>query len=208
MNPTAFYATLGALVNSVLLRVLTEIEDQEDISEEESIRLNKLCKSLHELETLFVGDNGSVRLCTALPTLLTSSSRRSDVRCRSGSNSSSSLSCSRPRWYVRSDVRHSDTTHRRTSSSCSTTPTLSTLRRTRLSSSCGHSSRTRLCASRTSSTSSKDTRTCRSGTTTWRAGTSCNTRVWGSHDVSDSKSESDPPCAPWRLSSHSESGLE
>lgn len=30
--------------------------DQTDISEEESIRLNKLCKMLHELETLFEGE--------------------------------------------------------------------------------------------------------------------------------------------------------
>ena len=57
MNPTLFYATLGGLVNDVLLRVLDEIEDQVDISEEESIRLNKLCKVLHGLESLFAGDN-------------------------------------------------------------------------------------------------------------------------------------------------------
>lgn len=55
MNPTALYTTLGSLVNDVLLRVLTEIEDQADISEEESIRLNKLCKILHGLESLFEG---------------------------------------------------------------------------------------------------------------------------------------------------------
>lgn len=55
MNPTALYTTLGSLVNDVLLRVLNEIEDQADISEEESIRLNKLCKILHGLESLFVG---------------------------------------------------------------------------------------------------------------------------------------------------------
>ncbi|GAA5901340.1 hypothetical protein JCM5296_006764 [Sporobolomyces johnsonii] len=55
MTPTALYTTLGGLVNEVLLRVLDEIEDQTDISEEESIRLNKLCKMLHELESLFEG---------------------------------------------------------------------------------------------------------------------------------------------------------
>jgi hypothetical protein len=59
MNPTALYTTLGSLVNEVLTRVLEEIEDQSDISEEESIRLNKLCKILHGLEALF--DGGIVR---------------------------------------------------------------------------------------------------------------------------------------------------
>ncbi|SCV74369.1 BQ2448_6801 [Microbotryum intermedium] len=53
MNPTFLYTTLGSLVNDVLLRVLDEIEGQLDISEEESIRLNKLCKMLHGLEDLF-----------------------------------------------------------------------------------------------------------------------------------------------------------
>ncbi|SGY44307.1 BQ5605_C001g00140 [Microbotryum silenes-dioicae] len=52
-NPTFLYTTLGSLVNDVLLRVLDEIEGQLDISEEESIRLNKLCKMLHGLEDLF-----------------------------------------------------------------------------------------------------------------------------------------------------------
>ncbi|BGP08035.1 ribosome bioproteinsis protein ytm1 [Rhodotorula toruloides] len=55
MTPTALYTTLGGLVNEVLLRVLDEIEDQTDISEAESVRLNKLCKMLHELESLFDG---------------------------------------------------------------------------------------------------------------------------------------------------------
>ncbi|GAA5914746.1 uncharacterized protein JCM6883_001077 [Sporobolomyces salmoneus] len=60
MTPTALYTTLGGLVNEVLLRVLDEIEDQTDISEEESIRLNRLCKMLHELESLFDGSSTSV----------------------------------------------------------------------------------------------------------------------------------------------------
>ncbi|GAA5883558.1 hypothetical protein JCM16303_005487 [Sporobolomyces ruberrimus] len=60
MTPTALYTTLGGLVNEVLLRVLDEIEDQTDISEEESIRLNRLCKMLHELESLFDGSETSV----------------------------------------------------------------------------------------------------------------------------------------------------
>ena len=49
MTPTALYTTLGGLVN----------EDQTDISEEESIRLNRLCKMLHELESLFDGSTVS-----------------------------------------------------------------------------------------------------------------------------------------------------
>ncbi|GAA5977789.1 hypothetical protein JCM11641_006073 [Rhodosporidiobolus odoratus] len=60
MTPTALFTTLGGLVNEVLLRVLDEIEDQTDISEEESIRLNALCKMLHELESLFEGSETSV----------------------------------------------------------------------------------------------------------------------------------------------------
>lgn len=56
MNSTAFYSTLGNLVNDVLQRVLDEIMEQSDISEEESIRLNKLCNMLHGLESLFEGD--------------------------------------------------------------------------------------------------------------------------------------------------------
>jgi hypothetical protein len=60
MNPTAFYTTLGTLVNAVLTRVLTEIEEQSDISEEESIRLNQLCKILHGLEDLFMVGEESV----------------------------------------------------------------------------------------------------------------------------------------------------
>lgn len=60
MNATALYSTLGSLINDVLSRVLEEIEDQQDISEEESIRLNKLCKLLHGLEDLF--DNATVRV--------------------------------------------------------------------------------------------------------------------------------------------------
>lgn len=49
-----YYESLGILVNAVLLRVLVEIENQEDISEEASHRLNDLCKMLHDLEELFM----------------------------------------------------------------------------------------------------------------------------------------------------------
>lgn len=54
MSSSTFYATIGGLVNSVLYRVLNEIEDQVDISEEESIKLNVLCKILHGLEGIFL----------------------------------------------------------------------------------------------------------------------------------------------------------
>ncbi|GAA5871104.1 hypothetical protein JCM3774_005109 [Rhodotorula dairenensis] len=60
MTSTALYTTLGGLVNEVLLRVLDEIEEQTDISEEESIRLNKLSKMLHDLEGLFDGSETNV----------------------------------------------------------------------------------------------------------------------------------------------------
>ena len=52
-----YYESMGILVNAVLLRVLVEIENQEDISEESSLRLNDLCKMLHELESLFVEES-------------------------------------------------------------------------------------------------------------------------------------------------------
>lgn len=68
MNTTALYSTLGRLANEVLERVLLEIEEQSDISEEESIRLNKLCKILHGLEDLFVVE-GAVRVFLPFPLL-------------------------------------------------------------------------------------------------------------------------------------------
>lgn len=67
MNPTTFYTTLGTLVNEVLQRILDEIMDQLDISEEESIRLNKLCKALHDLENLFESEVVSILFCAAIP---------------------------------------------------------------------------------------------------------------------------------------------
>lgn len=51
---------MGDLVSGVLARILEEIEDQDDISEEDSKRLNRLCKMLHGLESLFL-DGGTVR---------------------------------------------------------------------------------------------------------------------------------------------------
>ena len=51
---------MGILVNTVLLRILLCIENQEDISEGASLRLNDLCKMLHDLENLFM-DGEEVR---------------------------------------------------------------------------------------------------------------------------------------------------
>lgn len=56
MRRSLYCEHLGILVNAVLLRVLVEIENQEDISEEASHRLNDLCKMLHEVEGLFVDE--------------------------------------------------------------------------------------------------------------------------------------------------------
>merc|ERR1711939_1136469 len=58
MRSSVCLNSLGVLTNAVLFRVLIEIENQEDISEESSLRLNDLCKILHELEGLFVGSEG------------------------------------------------------------------------------------------------------------------------------------------------------
>jgi len=54
LTPRAFDAALGSLVNGVFARVLDDIGSQDDISEEESKRLNVLCRELHSLQTLFV----------------------------------------------------------------------------------------------------------------------------------------------------------
>ncbi|KAK4048008.1 ribosome biogenesis protein ytm1 [Microbotryomycetes sp. JL201] len=53
MNRSSYYTILGDLVNDVLQRVLDEIMDHMDISEQESIRLNQLCKQMHQVEALF-----------------------------------------------------------------------------------------------------------------------------------------------------------
>lgn len=91
---------MGDLVNGVLARVLEEIEDQDDISEEDSKRLNRLCKMLHGLDALFV-DGESVRFGhpesqIAGPT----DSHRPPSRftSRSGSSLSSYPSSSRRPW--------------------------------------------------------------------------------------------------------------
>lgn len=62
LTPRAFDAALGALVNGVFARVLDEIGGQDDISEDESKRLNVLCRELHALQTLFPGggDGGAI----------------------------------------------------------------------------------------------------------------------------------------------------
>ncbi|KAK4053248.1 ribosome biogenesis protein ytm1 [Microbotryomycetes sp. JL221] len=57
LNRSTYYTTLGSLVNDVLQRMLDEIvEEHLDISEQESIKLNKLCKIMHDVEQLFDGD--------------------------------------------------------------------------------------------------------------------------------------------------------
>ena len=60
LTPRAFDAALGALVNGVFARVLDEIGGQDDISEDESKRLNVLCRELHALQTLFPADGGAI----------------------------------------------------------------------------------------------------------------------------------------------------
>lgn len=54
MLKRSYYESLGILVNAVLLRVLVDIENQQDISEEASHRLNELCQMLHDVEKLFM----------------------------------------------------------------------------------------------------------------------------------------------------------
>lgn len=151
MSSTSFFATLGSLVNVVLHRVLTEIEDQVDISEEESIRLNKLCKILHGLEDLFIDESVNVRqLSLGIWTELTRLSAEQ-----------SSVGREVPIWFKfvflselleASMVRLSpgtfstkadDLAIRRTFSSSSTIPISSTSQRTRLRSSSVRSSRNR-----------------------------------------------------------------
>jgi hypothetical protein len=65
VTSTALYATLGGLLNEVLLRVLDEIETMDDISERESVRLNELCTMLHGLESLF--EDSEVRSSSSSP---------------------------------------------------------------------------------------------------------------------------------------------
>lgn len=58
MTRTQYLTLFGDLVNSVLSRMLREIEDHLDIGEEESKQMNQLCKMLHDLDGLFAqGDN-------------------------------------------------------------------------------------------------------------------------------------------------------
>lgn len=94
---------MGILVNALLLRVLVDIENQEDISEEASLRLNELCKMLHELERLFTeGDEVRAELrgrkaCTDM-LAMNSHSRAWRCMCLCGSSSSFFPSCSRRPW--------------------------------------------------------------------------------------------------------------
>jgi hypothetical protein len=53
MLRSEYLKSLGSLVESVLQRILNEIEEQLDIEENDSKQLNILCKSLHSLIHLF-----------------------------------------------------------------------------------------------------------------------------------------------------------
>jgi len=53
LAPTAYLAALGRLVDKVLLRLLSDIESLEDISETESEKLAKLCREFGPLEEMF-----------------------------------------------------------------------------------------------------------------------------------------------------------
>jgi hypothetical protein len=66
MLKRSYYESLGILVNGVLLRVLVDIENQEDISEEASHRLNELCQMLHDAEKLFMDGEEVRSQCRAI----------------------------------------------------------------------------------------------------------------------------------------------
>jgi len=53
MLRSEYLRSLGSLVESVLQRILNEIEEQADIEESDSKQLNTICKSLHSLIDLF-----------------------------------------------------------------------------------------------------------------------------------------------------------
>jgi hypothetical protein len=108
-----YYECLGILLNAVLLRVLVEIENQEDISEEASHRLNDLCKMLHDLEELF-RDGEDVSLIILVHHDCSDQahdcshgrSLQSLYMFLYGSNSSSCRSCSKPPWSVHHFARN------------------------------------------------------------------------------------------------------
>lgn len=58
----------GVLVSAVLLRMLVNLENKGDHSEEASHRLMVLCKMLHDVEDLFTDDvdevTGHLNICT------------------------------------------------------------------------------------------------------------------------------------------------
>lgn len=53
LDKETFNSTMGYLIDRVLFRILTDIENQNDISEEESTKLNIFCKRMHDLEEVF-----------------------------------------------------------------------------------------------------------------------------------------------------------
>lgn len=62
MSTSAYYTSLGSIINDVLARVLKEVLRLRDIPEVESQRLAALCKILHPLDELFVESADEVAL--------------------------------------------------------------------------------------------------------------------------------------------------
>lgn len=63
LAPSVYLTTMGRLVETVLLKVLHDIEDLEDIGETESERLAGLVKLFGSLEELFVEPSKGVSRC-------------------------------------------------------------------------------------------------------------------------------------------------
>lgn len=98
MTRTRFLTLFGDLVNTLLSRILSEIESHADIGEEESKQMNQLCKMLHDLDSLFAqGESVSVSLYCIL--VLEPRSRiLAAFTYPSGSSSSSSARFWRLQW--------------------------------------------------------------------------------------------------------------
>jgi centromere/kinetochore protein ZW10 len=63
MTTTAYYTSLGTIINDTLRRVLREVLGLRDIPEVESQRLAALCRILHPLDELFVESADKVLVC-------------------------------------------------------------------------------------------------------------------------------------------------
>jgi centromere/kinetochore protein ZW10 len=59
VNKSRYYSSLGQLVDATLERVLADVLELDDITEDESNRLAELCRILNALEGLFVEDAGN-----------------------------------------------------------------------------------------------------------------------------------------------------